>query len=70
MALSQRLGIPPAAIVVLGDGENDLAMFRNAGPSIAMGNASEEVKHQATYVTKSNAEDGFDAAIERYVLGL
>jgi Cof subfamily protein (haloacid dehalogenase superfamily) len=68
MALSQRLGIDPAAIAVLGDGENDLAMFAKAGRSIAMGNASEEVKRQATYVTKSNAEDGFAAAIERYVL--
>jgi Cof subfamily protein (haloacid dehalogenase superfamily) len=66
--LSQQLGIPPAEITVLGDGENDLAMFRKAGVSIAMGNASEEVQRQATYVTKSNAEDGFAAAIERYVL--
>lgn len=69
MALSQRLGIPTASIAVLGDGENDLAMFRKAGVSIAMGNASEEVKRQATYVTASNAEDGFAAAIERYALG-
>ena len=68
MALSQRLGIPTASIAVLGDGENDLAMFGKAGLSIAMGNASEEVKGQATYVTKSNAEDGFAEAIQRYVL--
>ncbi|MBV8753717.1 MAG: HAD family phosphatase [Hyphomicrobiales bacterium] len=69
MALSQRLGIPPAAIAVLGDGENDIAMFGKAGLSIAMGNASEDVRRQATYVTKSNAEDGFAEAIEQYVLG-
>jgi Cof subfamily protein (haloacid dehalogenase superfamily) len=67
-ALSQRLAIPAAAIAVLGDMENDLAMFRKAGVSIAMGNASEEVKRQATFVTASNAEDGFAQAIERYVL--
>ena len=69
MALSQWLGVPTAAIAVLGDMENDLAMFRQAGLSIAMGNASEDVKRQATHVTKSNDEDGFAAAIERYVLG-
>jgi Cof subfamily protein (haloacid dehalogenase superfamily) len=69
MAVSQRLGVPAAQIAVLGDMENDLAMFRKAGVSIAMGNASEEVKRQATYVTKSNAEDGFAEAIERYILG-
>jgi Cof subfamily protein (haloacid dehalogenase superfamily) len=68
MALSERLGVPAAQIAVLGDMENDLAMFRKAGVLIAMGNASEEVKRQATYITKSNAEDGFAEAIERYVL--
>jgi Cof subfamily protein (haloacid dehalogenase superfamily) len=67
-ALSTRLAIPPSAIAVLGDMENDLAMFRRAGLSIAMGNASLEVKRQANYVTASNAEDGFAQAIERYIL--
>jgi len=68
-ALSQQLAVTAGSIAVLGDMENDLAMFRIAGLSIAMGNASEEVKRQATHITKSNAEDGFAAAIERYVLG-
>jgi Cof subfamily protein (haloacid dehalogenase superfamily) len=67
-SLSQQLGVPAASIAVLGDMENDLAMFRTARLSIAMGNATDEVKQQATHVTKSNAEDGFAAAIERYVL--
>ena len=67
-ALSQRLAVPPASIAVLGDMENDLAMFRKAGVSIAMGNASDAVKAQATFVTDSNAQDGFAQAIERYVL--
>jgi Cof subfamily protein (haloacid dehalogenase superfamily) len=67
-ALSTRLDIPPKAIAVLGDMENDLAMFRKAGLSIAMGNASLEVKRQATYVTASNAEEGFAQAVERYIL--
>jgi Cof subfamily protein (haloacid dehalogenase superfamily) len=68
-ALSQRLGITAAAIAVLGDMENDLAMFRKAGVSIAMGNADDAVKRQATYVTGTNAEEGFAQAIERCVLG-
>jgi Cof subfamily protein (haloacid dehalogenase superfamily) len=67
--LSKRLAIRPDAIVVLGDMGNDLAMFRKAGMSIAMGNASTEVKGRATYVTAPNTEDGFAKAIERYVLG-
>ena len=67
-ALSGRLAIPRSSIAVLGDMENDLAMFRKAGISIAMGNASTEVKQQADYVTASNADDGFALAIERFIL--
>ena len=47
--------------------DNDPAMFRKAGVSIAMGNASPEVKRQANHVTASNTDDGFDLAIERFV---
>jgi Cof subfamily protein (haloacid dehalogenase superfamily) len=68
-ALSQGLGIPLARVAVLGDMDNDLAMFRKAGMSIAMGNASDDVKREAKYVTASNQEDGFAKAIQKYVLG-
>jgi Cof subfamily protein (haloacid dehalogenase superfamily) len=67
--LSRRLAVPPAAIAVLGDMTNDLAMFRKAGLSVAMGNASAEVKASATYTTAANTDDGFAKAIETYVLG-
>ncbi len=67
-ALSRRLAIQPEAIAVVGDMGNDLAMFAKAGLSIAMGNASAEVKRQATCVTASNEEDGFAQAIARYIL--
>jgi len=66
--LAKRLAISSKAIAVLGDMENDLAMFRHAGLAIAMGNASVEVKRQAKYVTASNADDGFALAIERYIV--
>jgi Cof subfamily protein (haloacid dehalogenase superfamily) len=68
-ALSKRLAVPPHAIAVLGDMDNDLAMFRKAGMSIAMGNASAEVKARATYATAANTDDGFAKAIEKYVVG-
>jgi Cof subfamily protein (haloacid dehalogenase superfamily) len=67
--LSKQLDVPLDAIAVIGDGENDLAMFAKAGLSIAMGNAGTEVKQQADVVTAANTEDGFARAIERYVLG-
>ncbi len=44
-------------------------MFNDAGLSIAMGNAGEEVQHAATKVTASNHDEGFAIAIERFVLG-
>ncbi|HZO02171.1 MAG TPA: HAD hydrolase family protein [Burkholderiales bacterium] len=44
LALSELLVIPPAEIAVIGDGPNDVAMFEKSGLSIAMGNASREVK--------------------------
>jgi len=67
--LAARLGIPHSEVLVLGDGDNDVEMFRAAGFAIAMGNAPDEVKHAAQAVTLSNEEDGFAAAIDRYVFG-
>jgi Cof subfamily protein (haloacid dehalogenase superfamily) len=67
-ALARRLGIATAAVATLGDMENDTAMFRQSGFSIAMGNASPEVQRLADAVTLSNEEDGFAAAVERLIL--
>jgi Cof subfamily protein (haloacid dehalogenase superfamily) len=67
-ALSAATGIPPAQIVTLGDMENDVPMFQHSALSIAMGNASEAVKRQALESTSSNDEDGFAAAVERFIL--
>lgn len=68
----QRLGglyhIPVEQIMSLGDSQNDLAMLKAAGFSVAMGNASEEIKQAAHAVTASNNEDGVARAIEKYVL--
>jgi hypothetical protein len=54
---------------VMGDGENDVDMFDKGGLSIAMGNASEHVKHMADFVTASNEEDGAAVAIDWFILG-
>jgi len=66
--LAQRLGAPREEIAVLGDMGNDVQMFGRAGFAIAMGNATPEVKAMAEVVTLSNDEDGFAAAIDRYIL--
>ena len=48
----------------LGDMQNDLPMFARSGMSFAMGNATDDVKAQATHVTASNKEDGFAKGID------
>ena len=63
-AIAARLGVAKAEIATLGDMRNDLPMFRRSGISIAMGNAPEDVKAQATRVTASNSEEGFAKAID------
>jgi hypothetical protein len=63
-AMARRQGIPTDAVATIGDMQNDLAMFKTSGVSIAMGNATDEVKKLATHVTTSNEEEGFAGAIE------
>ena len=66
--LAGHLGIPPAGIATIGDGDNDVAMFRESGFSIAMGNGRPAAKAAATVMTAGNDEDGFARAVERYLL--
>ncbi len=66
--LAGLMGVPLEEVAVIGDGTNDIAMFAQCPFSIAMGNASDEVKQKARFVTASNAEDGFAQAVERYLL--
>lgn len=66
--LAAHLGIAMKQTAAIGDGGNDPAMFQVAGLSIAMGQAEETVKRQASVVTGSNVEDGAAEAIERFIL--
>jgi Cof subfamily protein (haloacid dehalogenase superfamily) len=63
-AMAKRQGISTDAVATIGDMQNDLAMFKVSGLSIAMGNATDDVKRQATHVTTSNEDEGFAGAIE------
>jgi Cof subfamily protein (haloacid dehalogenase superfamily) len=67
--LAGHLGIPLERIVVIGDQENDISMFRIAGLSIAMGNAPDVVKRQAQHVAPTNDESGLAWALSNIVLG-
>lgn len=63
-AVAKRLGISTEAVATIGDMQNDLAMFAKSGMSVAMGNATDDVKKLASHVTTSNEEEGFAGAIE------
>ncbi|KRM95294.1 hypothetical protein FC19_GL002058 [Liquorilactobacillus aquaticus DSM 21051] len=55
-------------ILTIGDQFNDIPMLKLAGVGVAMGNAPEEVKKAATFVTTSNNNDGAAKALIDHVL--
>ena len=52
-------------LMAFGDGFNDLSMLEYSGIGIAMGNAVDEVKAIADFITISNDEDGIAIALEQ-----
>ena len=60
------LGIDRSEVIAFGDAQNDQSMIEWAGTGVAMGNAVDEVKAVADYVTLSNNEDGIAAALEHF----
>lgn len=65
---AQRYGFSGDDVMVFGDGGNDIDMLRSAGIGIAMGNASDEVKAAAQYVTDDVDEDGIYNALRHFGL--
>ena len=62
--IARRQGVSTDAVATIGDMQNDLAMFRKSGLSIAMGNATDDIKKAATHVTASNEDEGFAKAMD------
>ena len=60
------LNIPIENSYAFGDGKNDIDMLKVVKYGIAMGNASDEVKLVADYVTNSVDDDGVALGIEKY----
>ena len=61
-------GIDKADTFAFGDGYNDVAMMGAVGIGIAMGNAVDEVKQAAGYITDSVFEDGIYKALQHFEL--
>ena len=50
-----------------GDQDNDIEMLLAAGVKVAMGNATEDLKKIADYVTETVDNDGVVYAVEKYI---
>jgi Cof subfamily protein (haloacid dehalogenase superfamily) len=64
--ISEKLGLAPAEIVAMGDNYNDVEMIQFAGMGVAMGNAPDDIKAKASYVTDTNNNDGVRKALEKF----
>lgn len=65
--LYDYLGLKPEQVCAFGDYYNDLGMFRAVGASVAMGNAPEEVRQTASYVTRPNTQNGVAWFLQRFI---
>lgn len=54
--------------MAFGDGGNDISMLKHAGIGVAMGNAKDDVKQQADYITTSVDQDGIANALRHFKL--
>ena len=62
--IAEKLGIPMSRTVAIGDSSNDIPMFECAAVSIAMGNATEDVKEMVDFVTTDADKDGIWNALQ------
>lgn len=65
-AVAQALGIAVADTIAFGDGGNDVPILRTAGVGVAMGNATDDVKKEADYITTSVDNDGILNALRHF----
>lgn len=66
--LQSLWGLKDEEILTIGDQNNDIALLKAGGVKVAMGNATEELKEIADYITDSVYEDGFVRAMEKFCL--
>ncbi|MDO4403936.1 MAG: Cof-type HAD-IIB family hydrolase [Atopobiaceae bacterium] len=66
--VAAALGVDIKDTYAFGDGINDLSMIQAAGHGIAMGNAVDELKQAAEYVTADIDQDGVAQAMEHFGL--
>ena len=66
--IAEHLNIDMSATMSFGDGLNDTYMLKAAGIGVAMGNACDELKAAADYVTSDCDDDGIAEGIKKFCL--
>ena len=63
--IMKQLSISEDDVIAIGDSATDIPLFKVAKISIALGNSSDEVKSNATQITKGKAGDGVIEALDK-----
>lgn len=66
--MARSEGFDICETMAFGDGGNDVTMLKSAGTGVAMGNARDEVKTAADYVTSTVDDGGVALALRKFVL--
>jgi Cof subfamily protein (haloacid dehalogenase superfamily) len=65
--LKDYWGLKTEEILTIGDQNNDIDLLSAGGIKVAMGNATEELKAVADYITETVNNNGFVKAVEKFV---
>ena len=63
--IMEKLSISSDDVIAIGDSATDIPLFKVAKTSIALGNASDQVKSEATMVVSAKAGDGVLEALDK-----
>ena len=66
--LAKKLNIKKEEIMCIGDSGNDLSMLNEAGLAVVMGNAEDDIKKYADFITDSNENSGVAMVINKFSL--
>lgn len=66
--LLTMMNVDKAHTLAIGDGDNDLPLFKSASIKVAMGNGTDALKSAANHVVGTVQEDGFAQAVRKFVL--
>ena len=65
---AQNKGLTIDDCIAFGDDINDMEVIKGSGIGVAMGNAVNQIKEIADFVTKTNEEDGVAHFLEKNLL--